>query len=144
MKKSLTEGEWPSSFQLGFRLTEFAGFNVDKCMPMSSKMVPLWLNCVEYHGDDHPSTLPEGAIDLPGGEDEEESLSSTVLVAPINPPSRILLFKRGDDLRQDQLTVQFLRFVCGTHCSSTLCRFASREWTLELLPLCLTTWQLAW
>ena len=52
---------------------------------MSSKQVPLWLSLVDHH-EHVPRPL-----------------------AASSPSATTLLFKRGDDLRQDQLTVQFLR-----------------------------------
>eukprot|EP00750_Incisomonas_marina_P002130 INCI12098.2.p1 GENE.INCI12098.2~~INCI12098.2.p1 ORF type:complete len:1002 (-),score=222.26 INCI12098.2:442-3222(-) len=100
LRQMLGEQQWPSSFELGFRLSEFAGLNAPKCKAMSSKQVPLWLSLKEYS-----SSVPRG----------------------VPPPTTTLLFKRGDDLRQDQLTVQFLRCL-------------NRIWAAEGLDLHMTTY----
>jgi len=87
------------------------GLLVDKCRVMSSKKLPLWLTFVAADG--LRETEEEQAV--PGAEVEAKAAASgagdTKKVAAKPQKTISVLFKEGDDLRQDQLTLQVLKVM---------------------------------
>ena len=83
---------------------------VDKCRYMSSKMVPLWL--VFRNADPYTH---QGRHHVRGGSSQPAGGGSASISAPAQGPQPgellYMIFKSGDDLRQDILTLQLLRYM---------------------------------
>ena len=88
---------------------------VDKCRYMSSKMRPLWLvfrnadpHTHQHHIHRQPQHARATSAQPPSAT--SQSISSPTLV---HHPDELLymIFKAGDDLRQDILTLQLLRYM---------------------------------
>ena len=109
---------------------------VDKCRYMSSKMRPLWLvfrnadpfthQHPHHHRPQHargPSAQPPPSTTTTGAS--SQSISSP---KPAPHPDELLymIFKSGDDLRQDILTLQLLRYMDS--------RWLSQQIDLRLKP----------
>lgn len=99
---------------------------VEKCRYMSSKMVPLWLT---FRNAD-PYTHQHAVVQQPHNRASSHTVttavsqptaaggSSSSISAPTTTPHPaeyvVMMFKSGDDLRQDILTLQLLRYMDNT------------------------------
>eukprot|EP01138_Halocafeteria_seosinensis_P015715 gb/GECG01016036.1/.p1 GENE.gb/GECG01016036.1/~~gb/GECG01016036.1/.p1 ORF type:complete len:1624 (+),score=179.59 gb/GECG01016036.1/:1-4872(+) len=124
-KQGISGTLWPSKFQLPIR-PSFAAqeFVVNKCKVMGSKKVPLWLSLIGH--DTQPSRPTRGSassVDSDGGGD----VASTEL-SRSRASHFTVIFKNGDDLRQDQLTLQLIRIM-------------DRLWKSEGLDLCMSAYE---
>lgn len=110
----LADTVWPAKFQIPLRPSFVAHeFVVRDCKVMSSKKVPLWLSLL---GNETVTTAAKGS-----------SVDSFETAEP--KPSRFtVIFKNGDDLRQDQLTLQLIRIM-------------DRLWKSEGLDLCVSAYE---
>ncbi len=97
MRRRLAAITFPERFQLPLDpQMQVCGLLPEKCKAMSSKKRPLWLTFKRYIS---PAERARG-----GRRDEHLTV----------------LFKAGDDLRQDQLTLQFLRLMARVSNKSTI------------------------
>ena len=84
---------------------------VDKCRYMSSKMVPLWLT---FRNAD-PYTHQHAVQHNRNSSHTVTAVNSSSISAPTTTPHPaeyvVMIFKSGDDLRQDILTLQLLRYM---------------------------------
>ena len=106
---------FPAQFQLPIGdKTTYAGVFVPKCRIMSSKKKPLWLH---FWRSDRKCITPspsrisglsfntmDSARDQKTDDEQFEELYE-------DDDYEILMFKAGDDLRQDQMTLQMLRMM---------------------------------
>jgi CRP-like cAMP-binding protein len=103
LREKLREVVFPPTFQLPLDSAyEFKGINIDQCRVMSSKKLPLWLSFQSVAKDNG-----EAFQSLHGGRSRSESQYTHLSKGK----SMNVLFKCGDDLRQDQLTLQVIRIM---------------------------------
>ena len=89
---------------LWLALTEYSPTNVEGASAKLTVIEDLILiHCMKRCrlSSHHSAVLPTICVD------EQKHVTGIIIVA--SPKPTMLLFKKGDDLRQDQLTVQFLR-----------------------------------
>lgn len=95
MEAELSDIVFPEKIQLPLSAGVWLrGLNIDECRVMSSKKRPLWLSF---------ERVPEEKQQQDGGGGSEGQAAGGGRIQ--------VLFKYGDDLRQDQLTLQILRIM---------------------------------
>ena len=109
LRAGIRKIELPTTFRLPLNPDKVCtGIVADKCRVMESKKKPLWLAFTTI---------------------DESELAAAAAGAPTRPgPLYYVMFKKGDDLRQDQLTLQILSIM------DTL-------WKAEGLDLCLSPYR---
>jgi len=107
LREELPRIVFPENFQLPISPYMVADkILVDKCRVMTSKKLPLWLTFTRGKGE----TPPPDEMDFGDGK------------------THMVLFKAGDDLRQDQLTLQILSIM-------------DKLWKAEGLDLCMSPYR---
>ncbi|KAH7815910.1 putative phosphoinositide 3kinase family, accessory domain [Monocercomonoides exilis] len=118
LRKKLRETKFPVRFTLPISSTfESSGLIVEKCRVMDSKKRPLWLTFKKSVGGEgeresgcekeekEEEAKEEGKE---GGKEEEKTVDMKIENENDN---QMFLFKVGDDIRQDQLTLQVFRVM---------------------------------
>ena len=116
LRAGIRKIELPSTFRLPLNPDKICtGIVADKCRVMESKKKPLWLAFTTIDPE-----AEQGAVASPTG----------AAAAPSQTPGPLyyVMFKKGDDLRQDQLTLQVLSIMDSL-------------WKAEGLDLCLSPYR---
>jgi phosphatidylinositol kinase/protein kinase (PI-3 family) len=94
LRAGIRKIELPSTFRLPLNPDKICtGIVADKCRVMESKKKPLWLAFTTIDPE-----AEQGTVAMPG--------AAAVPNAPKPGDLYYVMFKKGDDLRQDQLTLQ--------------------------------------
>ena len=100
LRQALAKCRWPKEFETCISPKHHcSGIVIEKCKVMDSKQAPLW---IEFKNTDAPKVRST--------RDKLLNLSMA--------GNHKIIFKVGDDLRQDQITLQFLRIVNRVMCNN--------------------------